>query len=231
MERDLSLASRNEESREVTYTPVTLFEIEEIKSHFMETINEINKQFFISDQLINESKSTEAEYVWRAQIVFIESAFDFFMHELTKYGLCEIFDGNWSTTAKYKNIMVDLDTVTKAFQNGQNSGWFLKYINTYYSKDTFVSFDSVKSQMNLLGLDIRAIADRVYYDLQSDEKTIDKLKRRLNQLYTRRNLIAHQSDRRHVDAQLNDISKEIVQEFVSEITDIVNAICDEVVVR
>ena len=227
MKRDLSLAPRNEGTREVSYTPVQQYEITEIKKHFTDTIDEIKKQFALADQLIDEQRVSEAEYIWRGQIVFLESAFDFFMHELTKHGLCQIFDGNWKATDKYRHIQFDLATVTKAFQTGKNSGWFLEYINTYYSKDTFVSFESVKDQINLLGLDLKAIADRVYYDLHSTEKTRDKLKRRLNQLYTRRNLIAHQSDRRHEDAQIQTISKNIVEEFITEISDIVNAICEE----
>lgn len=227
MKRDLSLAPRNEGTREVSYTPVQQYEITEIKKHFTDTIDEIKKQFALADQLIDEERVSEAEYIWRGQIVFIESAFDFFMHEVTKYGLCQIFDGNWKATDKYCHIQFDLATVTKAFQTGKNSGWFLEYINTYYSKDTFVSFESVKDLINLLGLDLKAIADRVYYDRSSTEKTRDKLKRRLNQLYTRRNLIAHQSDRRHEDAQIQTISKNIVEDFITEISDIVNAICEE----
>lgn len=227
MRRDLSLAPRNEGTREVSYTPVMQYEITEIKRHFTETIQEIRKQFTLADQLILEHREAEAEYIWRGQIIFLESAFDFFMHEFTKYGLCQIFDGNWSSTEKYRHIQVDLATVARAFQTGRDSGWFLEYINAYYAKDTFVSFESVKDQLNLLGLDLNAIADRVYYDRQSTEKTKDKFKRRLNQLYTRRNLIAHQSDRRHEDAQMQSISKEVVQDFLSELTDIVNAICEE----
>lgn len=227
MERDLRLAPRNEETREISYTPVQQYEIEEIKGHFNETIAEIRKQFSLADQLLCDKRDGEAEYIWRGQIVFLESAFDFFMHELTKYGLCQIFDGHWKATQKYRNIQIDLKTVTDAFQNGKNSGWFLDYINSYYAKDTFVSFVSVKDQINLLGLDLNAIADRVYYDLELREKTRDKLKRRLNQLYTRRNLIAHQSDRRHEDAERQSISKDTVQEFLEELTEIVNAICEE----
>ena len=54
MKRDLSLAPRNEETREVSYTPVQQYEITEIKKHFTDTIDEIKKQFALADQLIDE---------------------------------------------------------------------------------------------------------------------------------------------------------------------------------
>ena len=49
-------------------------------------------------------------------------------------------------------------------------------------------------------------------------------KRRLNELFSRRNIIAHQSDRAHTDAQVNIITKEIVQNFICDIEKIVRAI-------
>ena len=54
MKRDLSLAPRNEGTREVSYTPVQQYEITEIKKHFTDTIDEIKKQFALADQLIDE---------------------------------------------------------------------------------------------------------------------------------------------------------------------------------
>ena len=56
------------------------------------------------------------------------------------------------------------------------------------------------------------------------ENTKNKFKRRLNELFGRRNIIAHQSDRAHTDAQVNIITKEIVQNFICDIEKIVRSI-------
>ena len=39
--------------------------------------------------------------ILRSQVVFLDSAFDFFMHEATKYGMVQIFQGIWEKTEKY----------------------------------------------------------------------------------------------------------------------------------
>lgn len=223
--RELTISSRKEGSRNAyRVIPVVKYEINEIKDHFDENVKIIKDQFDVADGLMKEGKDEQAAYIWRAQVVFLESAFDFFMHELTKYGLQQIFDDYWAATDKYRNIQIDMKTVSKAFKEGKDSGWFLEYINSYYEGETLVYFDSFKSQINLLGLDLNVIADEAFYNRDSVEKTKDKLKRRLNGLYKRRNLIAHQSDRKHEDASVHEISKEVVESFLEDIKKIVEAV-------
>lgn len=58
----------------------------------------------------------------------------------------------------------------------------------------------------------------------SSVKTKDKLKYRLQELYDCRNVIAHQAGRRHSDAQRENISKEMVENYVEDIERIVKKI-------
>ena len=46
-------------------------------------------------------------------------------------------------------------------------------------------------------------------------------------LFQRRNMIAHQSDRRHADAQKEPISRETVEEFIADVEKIVAAVVKE----
>ena len=87
-----------------------------------------------------------------------------------------------------------------------------------------MSYDAVKDQLNLLGISIKSVADGAFYESGSDEKTKDKLERRINALYRRRNLIAHQADRQSHNAEREGITREMVDEFVNDIEKIVNAI-------
>lgn len=222
--RNLDLTSRNEDTRNKFQTEVVRFELDQIMQHFSETMREINAQFDIADELVASGKVTEGENIWRAQIVFLASALDFYMHELTKYGLCEIYDENWARTEKYDNLQVNMKVIEVALKSGEEVDWFLEYINGYYRKITMVSYDSVRDQLKLLGIDPVSVADEAFYQRGSTEKPKDKMKRRLNELFGRRNIIAHQTDREHGDAQVKNITKEIVQSFINDIEKIVKAI-------
>lgn len=223
-ERNLDLLSRKEGTREKFHTEVIRFELDQIMQHFEETIDAIKAQFSLANELIEANKIFEAENIWRAQIIFLASAFDFYMHELTKYGLCEIYDENWERTEKYDNFQVSMKVIEVAMKSGEDIDWFLDYINGYYQTITMVSYESVKDQFHLLGIDVGAVANRAFYERGETEKTKDKLKRRLNELFGRRNIIAHQTDREHADARMKNITKEIVENFIVDIEKIVNAI-------
>ena len=227
-ERNLELMARNEDTRDKFHTDVVRFELNQIMQHFSETVQMILAQFDVADELIEAGKRAEGENIWRAQIIFLSSAFDFYMHELTKYGLCEIYNENWERTEKYENIQISMRAIEIAMKSGEDIDWFLEYINGHYQSITMVSYESVKDQLNLLGINITSVADRAFYERGGTENTKNKLKRRLNELFSRRNLIAHQSDRAHEDAQRNGITKEIVDQFVCDIQKIVDAVDEEI---
>ncbi|MDE6055883.1 MAG: hypothetical protein K2G55_19485, partial [Lachnospiraceae bacterium] len=128
----------------------------------------------------------------------------------------------------YKNIQISMERIEIALKSGGDVDWFLEYINHYYQVITMVSFDSVKDQFNLLGIDLAAVADGAFYQRDGEEKTKDKLKRRLNELFNRRNIIAHQTDRKHTNAQIMSIEEGIVQDYISDIEKIVKSIDTEI---
>lgn len=223
-ERNLDLATRNEDTRDKFHTRVIRFELDQIRQHFAETVQAINAQFDVADELLKSGKEIEGENIWRAQIIFLASAFDFYMHELTKYGLCEIYNENWERTNKYENLQVNMKVIEVALKSGEDIDWFLEFINGYYRTITMVSYESVRDQLNLLGIKLAHVADGALFQRGGTENTKNKLRRRLNELFGRRNIIAHQSDRAHTDAQVHGITKEIVQNFIEDIEKIVSSI-------
>jgi hypothetical protein len=223
-ERNLDLATRNEDTRDKFHTRVIRFELDQIRQHFAETVQAINAQFDVADELLKSGKEIEGENIWRAQIIFLASAFDFYMHELTKYGLCEIYNENWERTNKYENLQVNMKVIEVALKSGEDIDWFLEFINGYYRTITMVSYESVRDQLNLLGIKLAHVADGAFFQRGGTENTKNKLRRRLNELFGRRNIIAHQSDRAHTDAQVHGITKEIVQNFIEDIEKIVSSI-------
>ena len=117
----------------------------------------------MADELFESGKVAEGENIWRAQIIFLASALDFYMHELTKYGLCKIYDENWDRTDKYENLQVNMKVIEVALKSGEDIDWFLEYINSYYHTITMVSYESVKDQLRLLGIDLAVVADGAFY--------------------------------------------------------------------
>lgn len=225
-ERNLDLMPRQEETRDKirSTTNIVKFQLSEIESHFDENLQYIKSQFDIADELFQSSKEEEAGKIWSSQIVFLESAFDFYLHEITQYRLSEMFLGNWDKTEKYNNLSVKMCIVDKALNAREDTDWFLEFVNGFYRELTLVSYKSVKDQMNLLGLELQEIADAVFYEMGSNIKTKDKLEKCLETLYYKRNIIAHQSGRRHSDAQREDVTKEMVEKHIEDIEKIVKKI-------
>lgn len=222
--RNFDLAPRQEEIREKLSPAIVKFQLNEIEEHFDENLQYIRSQFDIADELFQNGREEEARNIWSSQIVFLESAFDFYLHELTKFGLSEMFIGNWDKTKKYNNLSVRMSIVDKALNARENSGWFLEFVNEFYKEITLVSYESVKDQMNLLGLNLQEVADAAFYERDSSVKTKDKLRKALEILYCRRNMIAHQSGRRHSDAQREEVTKDMVVKFIEDIEKIVREI-------
>ena len=218
---NLELTPRKENIRDKNQ--IIQFDLDDILHHFDENISNIKNQLTLADELVKSNNTSAAEEIWRSQIVFLESAFDFYMHELTKCGLLKIFRGEWNQTKKYRNLQLKMSYLERALDDNDDI-WFLEFINEFYRDITMASFDSVKKQFSLLGIDRQQVADNAFYYRNSSEKTIDKLQRRLDDLFKRRNCIAHQSDRRHENAMREGISKEDAVNFIADIEKVVYGI-------
>ena len=192
-------------TKEKQATTVVKFNLKDIHSHFEDSFNRINQmsQINVEDLVLQDQIS-------RSQIVFIVSAFDFFMHEISKLCLCQMFEGNIKKTEKYNSLELQLRDLHSLFKIENKSEWFLTFINNKFEHITLVSFDSVKNQCNLIGLDITKIANDVFYTQGDKTKTIVKLKSFMSELFMKRNSIAHQFDRSHKNAEVQNISNEYV---------------------
>lgn len=142
------------------------------------------------------------------------------MHELTKYGLCQIYDEIWPTTSKYYDIEIKMHIIEQPLKNDLSSDWFLDCMNNLYSTYTMISYRSVKSQLELLGFRMHQIVHNAF----PEHSSTNKMKDTLNLLFTRRNSIAHQFDRSHHDALSDTISEQLVENLINDIIKIVQSI-------
>lgn len=218
--RDFSLTPRSEGTREPrpVADPVQ-FTLAQIKAHFDESLASIQSQFAVAEDLKTNGKTDECKDIWRSQIVFLEGILDFYIHEMSKYAVYQMFLGRWSKSQKYENLQIKMSDVETALNSPESKIWFFKFLNERFSRDVFLSVESMKDQLNLLSLNFCDVMKTAFS--ANDENAGKKF---IRELFERRNAIAHQVDRSHTTAEKNDISREYVEECISGLRSIVYAI-------
>ena len=159
--------------------------------------------------------------------MFLDSALDFYMHEITKYGMKKMFDGQWERNDKYLDFKISLDALHTISELNEKE-FFNDIINKSISAETFMEFNSIKKQINMIGLDINVIARAAFYKNGDSTSPMNKMKEFLNTLYYRRNRIAHQSDRDPLTSVRSDIDVDFVKSNIDVVVKIVSAIDDEI---
>lgn len=222
--KDLDLHSRIEGVREPQLPLVPIqFSLEEIQQHFVQTLCSIDNEYAIADNLLSAGKNEEAKTIWRSQIVFLEGLLDFYIHEISKYGLYCMFCGKWGKSEKYTSIRIPMSVVEAALVNDESKKYFFDYLNECFSRQVFLAAESMRDQLNLIGIGFGEAMHKAFLKSTSNESQ-QYGARIVEELYKRRNLIAHQNDRDHASAKQNSITKEFVEEAGKNIVAIVNAI-------
>ena len=225
MRRDLSLSPRVEEKRELKVIELPIqFSLKEIKEHFEESFNEVKAQYTVADLLNKNGNENDGKTIWRSQVVLAEGLLDFFIHEMSKFCLFKMFTGQWSKSEKYYRFMVPMSKVEDAINTVNSKDWFFDYLNDRFSRDVFLSHESMKDQLNLIGIDFSKTMERAFSKESKDPVKYGK--QVVIDLFQRRNDIAHQNDRSHASAKKQDITKEFVEKYITNIELIVNAIYD-----
>ena len=221
--RNLSLTPRNEDTREKqSIEPVIQFELIQIKEHFEDSMQSIEQQFAIAEKMKEEGCLSDCKNIWRSQIVFLEGVLDFYLYELSKYAMNRMFSGEWSKSEKYKNFQISMEKLEECIKNPESVTWFVEYVNQKFSREVFLSYESMKDQLNLMGLSAEEIFSSAFP--KQFDSNYRSGKQIVRELFHRRSQIAHQLDRRHTNAEQNDISKEYVERCMVEIRTLVNTI-------
>ena len=222
--RNLSLTPRSEAVREQrpVQTPVH-FTLDEIKKHFDESMNTVVTQYRVAESLLECGNIDGCKMIWRSQIVLAEGLLDFYLHEISKYCLFCMFVGKWRKSEKYSSLMLPLSKVEEGLMAHESSEWFFEYLNNRFSKDVFLSFESMKEQLNLTGIEFGKVMHKAFAKNNINESQ-KYGKEVVAELFKRRNEIAHQNDRSHASAEQNDITREYVEDYISKINLIVDSI-------
>ena len=222
--RDLSLSPRKENQREAQpIVPPVQFSLIEIKQHFIDSLASVKAQFEVADSLATKANMDGCKTIWRSQVVLAEGLLDFYIHEMSTYCLFRMFTGQWDKSEKYKLFMVPMDKVEEAISVTESKEWFFEYLNDRFSRDVFISKESMVDQLNLIGIGFTPVMVKAFPSEKEDTSRKQGAKI-VEELFHRRNAIAHQNDRSHASAVQNDITKELVCDYITKIEAIVDAI-------
>ncbi len=221
VEHRIKLFDREQEIREKKIRYIDK-DANQMINTFRDNINRINNRFEIVDLLSKHKKTKEANDILRFQIVFVMSSLDFFMHEIYSYGLLKIFKKETPKTRGYNNYKVPLKLLEQALYDSENIDEYLKQafidINDSY---TFMSSGRIRVLLNVITSEDefskveRALKNKKIID---NDKKLDNI---LDDIYERRNKIAHQTDIDHGDDDKNIIARSEVEYYIDVTTNFV----------
>jgi uncharacterized protein YutE (UPF0331/DUF86 family) len=208
--KEISLDSREREI-EKKATPIPSIKADKIIKQFKENINSVRAKLLIYNNLVDIGRKEDADDILRCQIVFLESALDFYLHEIVKYGILKMLKGEKPKTASYKNTIVFMETLESAVKFPENIESIIEddIINSKYHSQTFMSCKGIKEIFSKITN--TPVFKNVSIKLGMTEK---ELADKLEELYKRRNKIVHQSDRDHKTATLNRIDRNEVTKYI-----------------
>lgn len=188
-------------------TPVVDINYERIKKNINDNINDVKSKFALATREM-ATDIHAAEEIWRSQVVFLDSALDFYVHEVTTYGIIKIFNGEWPITKSFNEKRVSLGFSINIMKNSENAVLLLTAeINRINQQYCFMEYDNIAKNLKMVGI--------------APEKSMHTA---IDNFYKRRNLIAHQSDRLPGDLNKQPISEQNVLDFIVLVESFVNDI-------
>ncbi len=127
--------------------------------------------------------------ILRAQIVLAVSALDHYIHELTRLGMLEVFNGLRAPTIAFGRFQVTLDATMAAMAGSGGSSWLETEIREKHGYLAFQHPDKVADAIRLFSA--IELWSQVAIKLSLP---IQDVKNRLRLIVERRNKIAHEAD-------------------------------------
>ena len=126
----------------------------------------------------------------RAQAIMIVSALDHYIHEITRIGMLEIYNGNRPHTAAFLKFQISINVLQSAISSrGATSAIFENEIREKHNYLSFQHPDKIADAIRLFFSDPLwpAVGDKI-------AAPINDVKTRLRLIVDRRNKIAHEAD-------------------------------------
>ncbi len=156
----------------------------------------------------------------RAQYVLAVSALDHYIHEVTRTGMLEIFDGTRGASPAYLRFRVSLDSVTNGASNSALRANLDAEIRTQHSYLAFQHPGKIADA-------IRLFSEIDLWDNVARRLGIEKrdLKEHLRLIVDRRNKIAHEAD---LDPTYPNTRWPISAQMVGDVVDFINSLAESI---
>lgn len=168
-------------------------DLENIQSRFDEAMQDIKGLSNIytklsSEENIDEETKPSLQELLRSQILLMESALDLYIHEVSKYGICKMFNNHphWHETQTFRDYKVSLGNLKDVYYGKRNARDMANMISNILQYSSYMKFDAIIEQLIMIGVITQA--DSIPNDIEQFRPVITALS-------DRRNLIAHASDR------------------------------------
>lgn len=125
----------------------------------------------------------------RAQIVMIVSALDLYIHEITRVGMLEVYNGVRPQTDAFLKFQVSLNSAIQGVFNSSRDEWLETEIRTRHSHLSF-------QEPNKIADAVRRFSSCELWPSVAVKLNLDarEVKRRLSAIVKRRNQIVHEAD-------------------------------------
>lgn len=190
------------------------------------TLKQIKQQFdsdmdYLEHDIETLIKGEEhKKYILRSQIVFLEASLDFYIHSISQTIVYKMLNGDMKLTTGFEKYKIPMSVVMKGLADKTSFDWFLKYNSENgMATETYLSSDSLGNQLSLLGINLSNVLKN-HCSFKGEAIT---------RLFNRRNAIAHQGDRRHINHQENDIDRAYVRSSINMVKELVAGINKELI--
>jgi hypothetical protein len=155
--------------------------------------------------------------ILRAEIVMVVSALDHYVHELTRLGMIEVFEGKRGSTAAFLQFDISLECI---LSGASGASWLESEIRTRHGFQSFQQPERIAEAVRLFsGIELWKT---VAIELGEDTKA---LKTQIQLLVDRRNKIAHEAD---LDPSFPGLRWPIDPTIVEQAIDFVSRVCEAI---
>jgi hypothetical protein len=160
--------------------------------------------------------------ILRAELVMAVSALDYYVHELIRIGMLEVYRGIRPETAAFRRFQISLESVRQAVATPANEDWLNNEIRLRHGWRSFQHADPIADAIRLVS-DVKLweeVADRL-------SRTPQDVKQQLNLIVDRRNKITHEADMHPtLPGRLWPINDTLVNEAIDFIENVAGAVYD-----
>ena len=193
-------------------------------SQFKQNIDRVrNSHATYSILNIKTTEVIDVSDVLRAELVLVVSAFDYYVHEVVRQGMLEVFQGKRVETPSFRKFTVSLECLREAISNPSTFDWLENEITIRNSWKSFQQAEKVAEAIRLISnINLWVeIANKL-------EKNPNDIKSTLNLIVDRRNKIAHEADMDPsypgIRWPIDEVMVDNAIEFIEEIVEIIDQI-------